>query len=265
MPQPEDMTRELAGKVAIVTGGGSGLGRSTCLTLGAAGAGIVVSDIDQSAASLTADMVTKAGGHALVEAGDISAPSTSRALVARAVTDLGRLDFLYNGAGVEASGTILDFDEAELAKVFGINTFGLMYACRAAIPAIRDSGGGAIVNVSSAVALSSRPNMALYVASKGAIVALTRSLALDCAPWGIRVNCICPNAHDTPMTRSHYAHLADPETEIRKNLETVPLRRWGTPEEFAEAVLFLLSDRSSYITGHTLVLDGGQLAGRLSQ
>jgi NAD(P)-dependent dehydrogenase (short-subunit alcohol dehydrogenase family) len=174
------------------------------------------------------------------------------------------LDYLYNGAGVEGPGTILDFNDTDLNRIFAINTFAVMYMCRSAIPAIRDTGGGAIVNVSSAAALSSRPNMPMYVASKGAVVALTRSLAIDCAPMGIRVNCICPTAHETAMMRAHYSSLADPNAEMQKNLATVPLGKWGTPEEFADSVTFLLSPRSGYITGHTLVLDGGQLAGRMS-
>jgi NAD(P)-dependent dehydrogenase (short-subunit alcohol dehydrogenase family) len=255
---------ELEGKVAILTGAGSGLGRATCLTLARAGARVVVADISISAAHETAQIVEAAGGTAAVAIGDVSRPDVCDAIVRTALTEFGQLDYLYNGAGVEGPGTILDFDDADLWRVFGVNTFAVMYMCRAAIPAIRDHGGGAIVNVSSAVALSSRPNMPIYVASKGAVVALTRSLAIDCASMGIRANCICPTAHDTAMTQVHYDSLADPEAEVQKNLGTVPLARWGSPGEFGESVLFLLSPRSGYITGHTLVVDGGQLAGRMS-
>ena len=250
--------------VAIVTGGGSGLGREVCINLATAGTRVIVADVAAAAAEETASAVKDRGGRAVAAIADVSIPRTSQELVARALDEFGRLDYLYNGAGVEIPGSVVDFEDADLTNVFGVNIFGPMYMCRSAIPAIRRSGGGAIVNVASAVALNARPSMATYVASKGAVVALTRSIALDFARVGIRANCICPTAHDTPMVRAHYARLPNTRAEIRKNLDTVPMARWGRLDEFAEAVAFLLSPRSGYISGHTLVLDGGQLAGRMA-
>jgi 2-keto-3-deoxy-L-fuconate dehydrogenase len=255
---------ELDGRVALLTGGGSGLGRAAALKLASAGAWVVIADANERGAEETASLVGSNGGKAEVAVGDITAPQTADNIVQTALHAFGRVDFLYNGAGIqEKQGTIVDFDDGTLASVFAVNVFGAMYLCRAAVPAIRDSGGGAIVNVSSAVALSARPKMPIYIASKGALISLTRSLAIDCAPMGIRANCLCPTSHDTPMQRAHYARLPDPDSELRRNIDSIPMKRLGSLDEFADAVSFLMSPRSGYITGHTLVLDGGQLAGRL--
>ncbi len=255
----------LDGKVALVTGGGSGFGRAASQALAAEGAAVVVADVREEGALETAEGIRQRGGRAIALAGDVSREAEARRLVDATLDEFGRLDILDNNAGVDAGGGITEFTLEELNLVFGVNVYGTLFMCKHAIPAIAKNGGGAIVNIASAAGLRARPGMPLYAASKGAVVALTRALALDCAPLGIRVNCICPTAHDTPMLRKHYETLPDPETAWQRNLQAVPMGRLGRPEEVAQSVLFLVSDQSSYITGHALVLDGGSLAGTLAR
>ena len=255
---------DLDGKVALLTGGGSGLGRATSLLFAAEGARVVVADIVETTATETVEMIREAGGDAIAAVGDIALEANCKALVQAALDHYKRLDILYNGAGIDWTGPFADLTEADVTRVFGVNLFGMIYMCKHAIPALAASGAGVIVNVSSAAALSPHPYQALYAASKGAIISLTKQLAMELASRGIRVNCICQTVMETAMPLAHFAKLADPEAEIARAKAVLPFGRWGRPEEFAQAVLFLASNRSSYTSGHTLVLDGAQLAGRLT-
>lgn len=252
---------ELTGKVALVTGGGSGLGRASCVALAAAGAIVVVADIVAAAARETVEQILRQDGQADALTGDVSKQSDAQRMVETAIERFGHLDVLVNNAGVESHAPITEFTEEELTLVFGVNVFGPLFMCKYGMPAMAKSGGGAIVNTASAAGLRGRPDMPLYIASKGAVVALTRGLAMDGAPLGIRVNCICPTAFNTPMMQKALAAMDDPGAFFESNRRTIPLGRVGEPEEMAQAVLFLVSDRSSYITGQALLLDGGSLAG----
>jgi NAD(P)-dependent dehydrogenase (short-subunit alcohol dehydrogenase family) len=246
----------LDGKVAVITGAGSGIGRVAASLFAAEGAKVVVADLmGDEAASATAEIVD-AGGEATPVTVDVSDEAQVAAMIDRAVGTYGRLDVLFNNAGIFPAddGGILDTPPETWHKVMEVNLKGVWLGCRAAVPAMLDSGGGSIVNVASFVALvgAATAQMA-YTASKGGVLAMTRELAVEYARKGIRANSICPGPIETPLLAEL---LADPERRQRR-LVHIPIGRFGRPDEIAKAALFLASDDASFITGSALVVDGG--------
>ncbi len=245
-------------RVALVTGATSGIGRACALRLAADGFAVVVGGRNSERATEVVDAITAAGGTATSALGDVAEPGYGEAAVAATVAAHGRLDVLVNAAGVitrsDAEGTTDD----EWHRVMSTNVDGLFRASRAALPAIRAAGGGAIVNISSTNGLVGGSGLAAYCASKGAVTNLTRAMALDHAAEGIRVNAVCPGAVDTPMLYSERSDTADEVRDL--NLSDIPQGRIPDGSEVAELVAFLADDRSRHITGANISIDGGYTA-----
>jgi NAD(P)-dependent dehydrogenase (short-subunit alcohol dehydrogenase family) len=258
----EDTMREsdagLAGKVAIVTGGGAagdgiGNGRAAAILLARPGARVLVVDRALELAQRTVDMIAAEGGTAAAFAADITEEAQCAAMVAEAMSRFGRLDFLDNNVGIGSRGSVVDEKPENWRRVMQVNVETMFLAARHAIPAmIRTAGGGAIVNVSSISALRPR-GLTAYTTSKGAVIALTRAMAVDHGPDGIRVNCVAPGPVYTPMV--YAGGMTDAARDQRRRASV--LAREGTGWDVGHAVRFLLSDHARYITGQTLVVDGG--------
>ena len=246
----------LQGKVAVITGGGSGMGRVACDLFAREGARVVVADVVDEAGQATAGSITDAGGEALYVHADVADDAQARAMIDAAVETYGSLDILYNNAGVmpAADGSIDAMDEATWDLVLAINVKGVAHGCKYGIPAMIASGGGSIINVASFVAwMGAATSQTAYTASKGAVLAMTREIAVEYARKGIRCNALCPGPIDTPLLAEL---LADPAQRQRRFVH-IPLGRLGRPEELAKAALFLASDDSSFMTGASLLVDGG--------
>ena len=248
----------LKDKVAIVTGGGSGIGRAAALRFAAEGAAVAVADVNEAAARDTQARIASAGGRAIAVIGDLTLKESADALVARTTTAFnGEPTILLSSAAIMAFGTVEESDVDELDRVMGINVRSMWLCAKAVIPRMKQAGGGSIVNLSSITGIVGAPGMAAYATSKGAIITLTRTLALEVAESQIRVNCICPASIDTPMLQASFDRLPDPAGARARNIKRHPLGRFGTPEDVANLALFLASDESSFITGGTYVIDGG--------
>jgi NAD(P)-dependent dehydrogenase (short-subunit alcohol dehydrogenase family) len=246
----------LDGKVAVITGAGSGIGRVAASLFAAEGASVVVADVAaDDAASAVADIVA-AGGTATAVAVDVSDETEVNQMVSAAVNAYGGLHILFNNAGIfpDDDGGVLDTPPGTWNRVMDVNLKGVWLGCRAAVPAMLASGGGSIVNVASFVALMGAATAQIaYTASKGGVLALTRELAVEYARQGIRANSICPGPIETPLLAEL---LSDPARRQRR-LVHIPIGRFGRPEEIAKAALFLASDDASFVTGSALVVDGG--------
>jgi NAD(P)-dependent dehydrogenase (short-subunit alcohol dehydrogenase family) len=253
---------KLRDRVGIITGGASGIGAATARLLAAEGARLLLVDRNADGLTTTREAIAADGGP---EAETFVADVTDAALPKQAVADLmarhSRLDMVIACAGVSPGGTVATMDEAAWDRVFSINVKGTYTWLHAAIPAMAQSGGGTIVMVASQLAFSSLGGNAGYIATKGAILSLTKTMAVDHAKQKIRVNAVAPGVIDTPMPRNSLAtRFADPETAAKGWAARHPLGRFGRPEEVGRAILFLASDDSSFVTGHTLVVDGGWTA-----
>lgn len=250
---------ELSGRVALVTGGGSGIGRASALAFARAGASVVVSDVATEVGEVTAQAIRDAGGTAIFQAADVSDAEQVSALVARTIEEFGRLDCAHNNGGIEGPvKSVIDLTEDEWDRVIDINLKGVWNCLRFQIPVMLKQGGGAIVNTGSVSGLKGFPPLLpAYIASKFGVVGLTAATARTYAGQGIRVNAICPGAIDTPMlTRIGEGADRLGVSMVAEN----PSGRLGTPDEVAEAVIWLCSDRASFVTGQTLTIDGGFLA-----
>jgi NAD(P)-dependent dehydrogenase (short-subunit alcohol dehydrogenase family) len=247
------------GKVALVTGAGSGIGRAAALAFAREGARVIVADVTVDAGQETVRAIGAHDGEALFVQADVSVAGDVSAMVERAVTTYGRLDCAFNNAGIEGEmATTAECSEENWDRTIAINLKGAWLCMKHEIPHMLEQGGGAIVNCASIAGLVGFPNLPAYTASKGGIVQLTRTAALEYAQSGIRVNALCPGVIHTPMVDRITDR--DPETEAQFTaLE--PIGRMGTPEEMAEAAIWLCSDAASFITGHPLVADGGLVAG----
>ncbi len=249
----------LEGKVALITGAGSGMGREACLVFAREGAGIAALDVDAPALEATGLMVRDAGGDAETLVADVADEEQVRDAIEGAVRRFGALHILYNNAGVlwrDRDLGVLETDEAVWDRVFAINLKGMVWVCKHGIPKLIEAGGGAVVNIGSTSALlgDTVPQDA-YAASKGAVISLTRSLAVQFGPRGVRVNCIHPGFVDTPMQT---VRTSDPAW-VEGATASIPLGRLGTPRDVVNAALFLASDDAAYVTGAELVVDGGNL------
>jgi NAD(P)-dependent dehydrogenase (short-subunit alcohol dehydrogenase family) len=250
----------LGGKRAIVTGAGSGIGRSIAIRLAAEGARVVVSDVDGEAAEAVAAEIGGAGGEALVQKTDVTDAADVEGLVGLALTRWGGLDVMVNNAGVGVAGTANTTTEEEYERVMDVCVRGTFLGMKHAIPAIRDSGGGSVVNMSSVAALVGIVDRAVYSAAKGAIFSLTRASAIDHVGEGVRINCIAPGTVDTPWIARITSGYDDPE-EARANMQArQPHGRFVQPEEIAAMAAYLAADESASVIGACMVVDGGVTA-----
>lgn len=247
---------ELAGCTAIITGAASGIGRATAVLFAREGAAVAVVDRDETGLMNLVAELRGRGSECLAISADVSWPGTAESVVSSAVERWHRLDILVNNAGIAFMGKAEGTTDDEWDEVFAINTTSVFRFIRAALPALQLARRGAIVNVASEAGLVGFANYAAYSSSKAAVVNLTRSLAIDCAPDKIRVNCVCPGSIDTPLLRKYYEAQSDPVKARAEDAITHPLGI-GSPEDIAEGILFLAGQRSLYVTGHALVIDGG--------
>jgi len=246
----------LDGKVAVITGAGSGIGRVTASLFAAEGAQVVVADVAGDRAHSAVEDIVAAGGSATAVEVDVSDQNQVGSMVSTAVAAYGGLHVLFNNAGVfpDDDGGVLDTPPETWQRVMEVNLKGVWLGCRAAVPAMLASGGGSIVNMASFVALMGAATAQIaYTASKGGVLAMTREVAVEYARKGIRANSICPGPIETPLLSEL---LSDPVHRQRR-LVHVPMGRLGRPDEIANAALFLASDESSFVTGSALVVDGG--------
>ncbi|OGR96869.1 MAG: short-chain dehydrogenase [Elusimicrobia bacterium RBG_16_66_12] len=251
------MSGRLDGKVCLVTGAGSGMGRAAVVRFAREGAKVVAADVDLAAVKESVALAETAGGQALAARMDVSKEDEVRAAVQAGVKAYGKIDVLYNNAGIfpAADHSVTDTDEAVWDKVFAVNVKGIYLVCKHGIPELLAAGGGSVINVASFVALvgCSVPQDA-YTASKGAVLALTKSLAVQFGPKGIRSNAICPGPIETPLLT---AWLFKEPAEKAKRLNRIPMGRFGKSEDIVNMALFLASDESSWTNGAALVVDGG--------
>jgi NAD(P)-dependent dehydrogenase (short-subunit alcohol dehydrogenase family) len=254
---------DFSGKVALVTGGGSGIGRAACVAFARHGAAVVVVDRDGTAAEETAYAVRRAGGKALAVSADVTRSANVRAYVRAAVEEFGRVDCFVNNAGIGgAVAPTAEYDEADFDAVIAVNVKGAFLGLRHVLPQMIEQGGGAVVNTASVAGLVATPGAPAYVASKHAVIGLTKAAAGEVARHGVRVNAVCPGPVDTPAMRRLEEQIApdDPDGLTARNRAAQPTGRYSTPEEVANVVLFLCSDLASNTTGAQYVVDGGRSA-----
>lgn len=250
----------LNGKVALITGGASGIGRATALLFAQEGAAVSVADINSELGQTVVQEIKSQGGHASFIQCDVTKAGDCRRAVDAALEQFGRLDILFNNAGIIRRADVVETTEEEWDQVLAVNLKSIFLMSKYAVPVMAEAGGGAIINTSSGWGMKGGPKAVSYCASKGAVVNMTRAMAIDHGAQNIRVNCICPGDVDTPMLRHEARQLGQPEAEFLAEAAIRPLRRFGQPVEIAQAVLYLASDASSYVTGAALLVDGGGLA-----
>ncbi len=246
----------LNGRVALITGGGSGIGRESALLFAREGARVVVADLDEAAAKATADAISSDGGESLPVRADVASSADVERMVALAEHRFGALHVLFNNAGVMLSGDddAETTDDAVWERTLAVNARGVFLGCKFGVPALRRAGGGSIINTASFVAVlgAATPQLA-YTASKGAVLAMTRELAVIHAREGIRVNALCPG----PLRTELLMRFLDTDEKRQRRLVHIPMGRFGEAREIASAALFLASEESSFITGSTFMVDGG--------
>lgn len=247
----------LNGKVAIITGAAAGIGRASAKLFAQEGAGVVAVDLDRRGTEALADEIASDGGKAIAIAADVSQQAAALEIVRRTSEQFGRVDILFNNAGIVLPGKIHETTETEWERAMAINVKGVYLLCHKVVPLFLEQGGGVILNTASATALRSVPDRAAYSASKGAVIALTRSMALDYVKNNIRVNCLCPGTIDTPSLARRLAAFADPAEARKQFIARQPMGRLGTAEEVAQAALYLVSDESGFVTGTAFSIDGG--------
>jgi NAD(P)-dependent dehydrogenase (short-subunit alcohol dehydrogenase family) len=250
----------LAGKVSIITGSGSGIGRASALLFAREGARVVVVDWNTTGADETVNLITAQGGDALAVHADVSSEADVQRVVAAAVSAYGQLDVLLNNAAIQVFGRVADTNIADWHRVMDTNLMGYFLTCKHAIPHMVRRGGGSIVNISSILGLVGDPDMPAYGATKGGILAMTRSIAQAHGRDGVRANCICPGDVETPLVAEYFDHQPDPQAAREKVVANYALGRIATPEDIAYTALFLASEESAFITGAYIVVDGGLTA-----
>ena len=251
---------KLRERVAVVTGAASGIGAATALLFAQQGARVALVDIDGDGLAQSLQAIKAAGGTGRIIEADVSQAKRASDGVASVVADWGRIDMVVTAAGTSSGGTVASTDEAAWDRVFAINVKGTYVWLHAALPHMIAQGSGSIVLVGSQLAVSSGGNNAAYIASKGAIASLAKTMAVDHAPDGIRVNAVMPAVIDTPMSRRSIGRYADPDATRQRWMQRHPMNRFGTAQEVARAIMFLASDDASFTTGSLLFVDGGWTA-----
>lgn len=247
----------LKGKVAIVTGGNSGIGQATAILFAREGARVVIAAQNSASGHQTVDMIKAFGGEAIFIQTDISKELEVRSMIMQVIVKFKRIDILFNNAGIDLTKPVTETTEEELQRVIDVNLKGVFFGCKYAIPYMLKNKSGSIINTASAAGVIGMPNLAAYSASKGAVISLTKQTAIEYAGQGIRVNALCPGAVMTPMLR-RYIDMAPNPLAVEEQMASVhPMKRVGKPEEIANAALFLASDESSFVTGQAICVDGG--------
>lgn len=254
------MTR-LAGKVALITGGGTGIGRACALQFAHEGAKVAVAGRRYDPLSATVAEIQEAGGEALALQLDVTRADQIERVAQMVVDRFGLLNTVVNSAGMMVVGNAEQTSEGDWDRLMSINLKGTFLVSRAALPYLRKSGAGSIINMGSVYGLVAAKQRAAYAASKGGITMLTRAMALDHAHEKIRINCICPSLVETEIARELFANAPDPESARRNRIGMIPMGRGGTPEEIAHLAVYLASDESTWVTGAAFPIDGGQSAG----
>ncbi len=250
----------LEGKVCVVTGGGSGIGRAVCLLFAQEGAAVVAADVNAESAERTAEAILSQDGRGTAMEVDVSQAESVRRMVESTVEELGRIDVLVNNAGFGFAATVVETEEADWDRLMSVNLKGVYLGCKYTVPVMIRQGGGSIVNTASAAGLVGVPDRAAYCASKGGVIAMTRAMALDHVGDGIRVNCIAPGSVESPYFDDIFARAEDPAALRRQMESRHPIGRLGAPAEIAQGILYLASDDSSFVTGSALSVDGGMTA-----
>lgn len=246
----------LEGKVAIITGAGSGIGKEAALLFASEGAKVVVADMNEAAAAQTVAELSAKGGEGLAIKVNVTKAAEVAEMVSQVVQRYDRIDILYNHAGINRPASLIDLPEEDWDAILATNLKSIYLGCKYTLPQMIRQGGGSIINTGGTFGFYGRMDYPAYCAAKGGVVNLTKQLALQYGAHGIRVNCVCPGFIDTPMND------AIPAASIAAIVRTQPLGRPGRPDEVAKAALFLASDEASFTTGTTLLVDGGQLSGR---
>jgi 3-oxoacyl-[acyl-carrier protein] reductase len=248
--------------VAVITGAGSGIGRCSALAFAEEGASVVVADVQSATAEETAQQIRSSGGKAEAVTVDVTQYDQVERMIATAIDRFGRLDVLFNNAGLPQSFTPFEQSTDDLYnRIFDVNVKGVFYGCRAAIPHMKAQGGGVILNTASTAGIRPRPGLAVYNASKGAVITLTKSLAVELAPHRIRVVSICPVATDTPMLSGFMGidrDTSEAEGPKKRFIDTIPWGRLNRPEDIAHAAVFLASSDAEMVTGTAFEVDGGR-------
>jgi NAD(P)-dependent dehydrogenase (short-subunit alcohol dehydrogenase family) len=250
----------LTNKVALITGGASGIGRATAILFTQEGAAVAIVDINAEQGKSAVRAIESAGGKAIFIACDVTSADDCRAAVEKTVAIFGGLHILFNNAGIIRRADVINTTEEDWDRVMAVNVKSIFLMSKYAIPHMERAGGGSIINASSGWGLRGGGSAVSYCASKGAVVNMSRAMAIDHGKDNIRVNSICPGDTDTPMLRDEARQLGQSEEDFLAEAANRPLRRYAQPIEIAQAVLYLASDVASYITGAALVIDGGGLA-----
>lgn len=248
-------------KVAIITGGGSGIGQMTATRFAEEGASIFVADQDADGAAATTALVEAAGGVCASFVCDVTDEDAAAAGVSRALEAYGRVDVLMTAAGISVGRRVVETEPADWDRVFAVNVKGTYLWMRAAIPHMVEQGAGSVILIASQLGVAGGVGNAAYIASKGAVIALGRTTAVDYATAGVRVNSILPGATETPLLDRSFGRLNNPDAARARSLSRHPMGRFGLPREIADAAVYLASDEASFTTGTELAVDGGWLAG----
>ena len=252
------MSMTFSGQVALVTGGGAGIGRATAQAFAAEGLKVVVADLHAASGEATVEQIKAGGGIAVFVRCNVTLESEVKHLMEQTINTYGRLDYAFNNAGIEIEhGRLADGTQEEFDAIMGVNVKGVWLCMKYQLPLMLNQGGGAIVNTASVAGLGAAPKMSIYSASKHAVIGLTKSAAIEYAKKKIRVNAVCPAVIDTDMFRRAYE--ADPK-KAEYAAAVHPMGRIGKVEEVASAVLYLCSDGAAFTTGHALAIDGGAMA-----
>ena len=252
---------QLHGKTALITGGAGGIGRATALLFAREGAAVSIADLNEEAGEEVVREISSAGGRAIFARADVACAGDCRSIVERTVREFGGIDVLFNNAGIIRRASVVEISEEDWDAVMAVNVKSIFFMCREVIPIMVAAKGGSIINMASGWGLAGGARAAAYCASKGAVVLMTKAMAIDHGRQNIRVNCLCPGDTDTAMLRSEARQLGEAEDRFLSESANRPLGRMGRPEEIAQAALYLASDAASFVTGTAVVVDGGGLAG----